>query len=302
MIRPGPTRAAVRLARDELSYLAWEPRGVPNGRTALLLHGLQSNAVTMTTIAEALAARGWRAIAPDLPGHGHTYALDGSDRERPGPFDTSRLALVRLRADRRFRIASTARVVADLGRRIGLERPAVVGHSWGASVASLVPLEGLACERLVLFDPPYLTEEEARAMGAEVVAETTRSRQEARSTLESEHSDWGEADLEGKSEALTQVSNRVMIGIVAANVPFDPTPALLALRKKGPGLPVSAIVGEPAFGSMVPDEARGRLIDLLGEANVQLLRGAGHSFHRTHFEAFLAMLVRALADTDRAPG
>lgn len=291
-----PVRASLRLARDELSYLAWEPAGSPNGRTALLLHGLQSNAVTMTTIAEALVARGWRAIAPDLPGHGLSFALDGSDRERPGPLDVSRLTLLRLRADRRFRLASTARVVADLGRRIGLERPAVVGHSWGASVAPFVPLEGLACERLVLFEPPSLTQEQARSMGAEIVAETTRSRQEARRTLESEHPDWAEADLEGKAEALTQVSNRFMIGVVAANLPFDPTAALLALRGKEPGLPVSAIVGEPAVGSMVPDGTRARLVELLGERNVHYLPGAGHSFHRTNFETFFGLLRTALAD------
>jgi pimeloyl-ACP methyl ester carboxylesterase len=293
---PGASRRSVRLSRDVISYLEWPAAAPGPGRTALLLHGLQSTALTMGRIAEGLAAAGWRVIAPDLPGHGHSFAIDGSDAERPGPLDVSRLAILRHRFSRRHRLRSTGAVVAELADRLGLQRPAVLGHSWGASVAATLPLVGLLPSILVLLDPPFVTAREARTLGMQAMAEPTSSYEAARDTLLGHRTDWHPMDLAAKAEAVTRVSTRAMIGVVAANVPFDPIPALAAVRRRQPQVPVFVIMGEPGRGSFVSLAGRDRLAALLGDDHVLVMNGAGHSPHRSHHADFMALVTRVLGE------
>jgi pimeloyl-ACP methyl ester carboxylesterase len=303
---PGAARRSVRLRHDVISYLEWPDNaeapgraGAP-GRTALLLHGLQSTALTMSRIAEGLAANGWHVIAPDLPGHGHSFAIDGSDAERPGPLDVSRLAILRHRFSRRHRLRSTGAVVAELADRLGLRRPAVLGHSWGASVAATLPSVGLQPSILVLLDPPFVTARQARDLGIQAMAEPTTSYEVARDTLLGQRTDWDPMDLAAKAEAVTRVSTRAMVAVVAANVPFDPIPALAWLRRRHPQVPVFVIMGEPGRGSFVSPAGRERLSTLLGDDHVLVMDGAGHSPHRSHHAEFMALLARALAQAPEA--
>ena len=331
---PGAIRASIRIAGNVVSYLDWPGRGTgsePAGAgvepesagveserasleperasgstggeprrdagllgTALLLHGLQSTALTMTRIADGLAAQGWRVIAPDLPGHGYTYAVDGSDAERPGPLDVSRLAILRHRLSRRHRLRSTAAIVAELAGRLGMERPALLGHSWGASVAATAASAGLLPSVLVLLDPPFVNAREARELGMRAMAEPTASYQTARDTLLGHRPDWHPIDLAAKAEAMTRVSTRTMVGVVATNVPFDPLPAVTRLRRDHPEIPVFVIVGELGHGSFVTQPGRDGLSALLGPEHVLTMDGAGHSPHRTHHEEFMALLLGAL--------
>jgi pimeloyl-ACP methyl ester carboxylesterase len=97
-----PERGGLRL-----HYLDWGGNGVP----MLLLHGLSSSAHI------------WDLMAPVLAETFHVVALD---QRSHGLSD---------RPDDGFDGASTAADVAEFIRKIGLERPAVVGHSWGANVA-----------------------------------------------------------------------------------------------------------------------------------------------------------------------
>ncbi len=313
---PGASRRSIRLKRDVISYLEWPARGsagatsagtdgrsaperpVPatgtGERLAVLLHGLQSTALTMTRVAEGLAARGWHVIAPDLPGHGYSFALDGSDADRPGALDVSRLTILRHRLSRRHRLRSTASTVADLAERLGLERPLVLGHSWGASVAATLPAAGLLPSVLVLLDPPFVTAKQARTLGMQAMAEPAHSYEAARDTLLTHRPDWHPMDLAAKAEALTSVSTRAMVAVVAGNVPFDPLPAVSRLRRRRPEVPVFVIMGEPGQGSFVSVSGRERLRALLGEDHVLVMRGAGHSPHRSHHEEFMTLLDRAL--------
>ena len=91
-------------------YLRWN-RGT-GGRPAILLHGLASNARIWGQVAPLLAVGGLEIIAPDARGHGLTDKPDGDYG-----FDTY------------FRDLSELVLLLDL------ERPLLVGHSWGASQA-----------------------------------------------------------------------------------------------------------------------------------------------------------------------
>ena len=76
----------------------------------VLLHGLTGSRAYLRPFAERLG-RTHRVVAVDLPGHG------GSDMLAP------------------FTFPAAACLMADAVARLGVERPAVIGHSFGAPLA-----------------------------------------------------------------------------------------------------------------------------------------------------------------------
>ena len=91
-------------------YLGWNLEAVD--QPVVLLHGLASNAQFWELTAPFLARAGLRVLAPDLRGHGLTDKPDGDYG-----FDTY------------------ARDLASFLNALDLERPLLVGHSWGAMLA-----------------------------------------------------------------------------------------------------------------------------------------------------------------------
>ena len=83
-----------------------------SGPVVLLLHGLASNARVWDGVATRLAGAGLRVVALDLRGHG------ASDQPGSG-----------------YDFATVGRDLAAALGGLGLERPVLVGHSWGANVA-----------------------------------------------------------------------------------------------------------------------------------------------------------------------
>jgi len=89
-----------------LHYLDWGG----SGRPLVLLHGLASS------------SRIWDFTAPLLAGHFHTVALDQRGHglsDKPGS----------------YAFAETTGDLASFIDALGLERPVIAGHSWGAGVA-----------------------------------------------------------------------------------------------------------------------------------------------------------------------
>lgn len=111
---------SIRVAIDEtrgLALSAWiaEPRSAPLG-TVLVLHGIRSDRRWLMGLARRIADEGYRAVAPDLRGHGRS----GGDWLTYGVADREDL---RALLDR---LAQTG----ELAGRVG-----VVGTSYGAAVA-----------------------------------------------------------------------------------------------------------------------------------------------------------------------
>ncbi len=105
--------------------------GPAEGPLVLLLHGFPELSRSWRHQLPALAAAGYRAVAPDLRGYG------GS--ERRGPYDLGTLA------------ADAAGMVAALGR----DRAVVVGHDWGGAVAwAVAGRHPEVVERLVVLNCP----------------------------------------------------------------------------------------------------------------------------------------------------
>jgi pimeloyl-ACP methyl ester carboxylesterase len=83
-----------------------------SGPAVLLLHGLASNARIWDGVGPRLVGAGLRVVALDLRGHG------ASDQPGSG-----------------YDFATVGRDLAAALAGLGLERPVLVGHSWGANVA-----------------------------------------------------------------------------------------------------------------------------------------------------------------------
>jgi pimeloyl-ACP methyl ester carboxylesterase len=84
------------------------------GKTVVLLHGFPELAYSWRHQIGALSAAGYRVLAPDLRGYGQS----------PAPAPIEAYDIVELCGD-----------VAHLLDERGLERAAIVGHDWGATVA-----------------------------------------------------------------------------------------------------------------------------------------------------------------------
>ena len=113
------------------------------GRPLLLVHGFTGASVDFADHLDALAAAGWHAVAPDLPGHGQSH---------PAGFV--------------FTFDAYADVLLELADDLGWDDFAIVGHSMGGVVVQHLAFR--APERLaamVLMD----TSPERFAIDADVV-------------------------------------------------------------------------------------------------------------------------------------
>ena len=246
--------------------------GPGSGRRVVLLHGVQSSAATMARTARALAADGWEASALDMPGHGTTRWLDGAEDdaryERPN--------VVRL-------VATAVAAVAD--------RPALIGHSWGADTALGIAAGGARLERTVLIDPPALTPAEAEALGAGEIGELRPGDlAAARGLIEAAGVISDPLDVEAKAEALTQASARATLAALRSPGAWQPLVDVRRWLAFPEQTPLDVILGDPAVGGLMPWPIIGELRATLGAGRVHVLSGAGHSPQRTDFERSWTLL------------
>ena len=106
------TGHTVKVGSADVHYEKWGG----TGQAVVLLPGFAGSSVAYDYAGPKLAAKGYAVYAVDLPGFGYTRGGDARD--------------IRRQAD----------LVAGFSKKMGLDRPIVVGHSMGASVAGGVGL------------------------------------------------------------------------------------------------------------------------------------------------------------------
>jgi soluble epoxide hydrolase / lipid-phosphate phosphatase len=106
----GAQRKTATTGQGPLSYLEAGPATRP---LVVLVHGWPATAMTWTPQITALAAAGYRVIAPDMRGYGHSFT----------PRPSSSYALRHLVADLLSVLHTTGRTSAIW-----------IGHDWGAAV------------------------------------------------------------------------------------------------------------------------------------------------------------------------
>ncbi|HTE55796.1 MAG TPA: alpha/beta fold hydrolase [Kofleriaceae bacterium] len=122
LLDPGD-RLTLETRSQRLTARSWG-----HGPLALLVHGWNGRGVQLAAIGRALAARGYRAVAFDHPGHG------GS-------------------SGRTVTIPEMADAIRDVGAQLGGAR-VVVAHSLGAVAATLALSRGLPARTAVFLAPP----------------------------------------------------------------------------------------------------------------------------------------------------
>lgn len=101
---------------------------------ALLLHGFPECRQSWRGQLPALAALGWRAVAPDLRGYG----------ESSRPLGKAAYRVERLVED-----------VAALFGALGARRRILIGHDWGGAIAWAAALRGVQLDGLVILNAPH---------------------------------------------------------------------------------------------------------------------------------------------------
>lgn len=89
-------------------------RVIGSGRPVLLLHGFPDSSLGFLELCEALAAHGFRAIAPDLRGYGLSHKPEGLEA---------------------YRSSAAVEDLVALARWSGDEKVAVLGHDWGGTLS-----------------------------------------------------------------------------------------------------------------------------------------------------------------------
>lgn len=288
---PEPRRSTVMAAGVPFAAVEWGP---PAARPILLVHGVTSSSAVWWRTGPALAAAGWRVVAIDMPGHGRTGHWNGHHRFRDAAGDVAAFARAAGIANKAGMTGTAAKAVADGPAEDPSAGLVVLGHSWGAGTAAELPRAGLRPARLVLLDPVVLPQPMMGAMLDDPVERHYGDLGEAMRVIGGANRAWAYGDVLAKAEGLTQVDPDAARAILLDNRDWDGGLAALA-DPAAAGLETWVIRGEPSTGGLCPDEALAAFAARIGPERILTVDGGPHSPQRTHPEAFLAALLRALA-------
>ena len=245
----------------------------------VLAHGLSDDGLCWTPVAEALASE-YDLVMVDARGHGRSDAPD----QGYGP-DTQ------------------ATDLAGVITALGLRRPAVLGHSMGASTALV--LAGTRPDlpgAILLEDPPAWwaahseapsdVEEWGVELRAWLAAIKRKTRVELIAAQRAASPGWDEAELDPWADAKARLGCQV-IGAFdrRPDVGID-WPATLG-RIACPALLITA---DSALGAGVTEENGDELRTLVPGLRVAHIPGAGHNVRRDRFAPFMGAVLPFLAD------
>ncbi len=263
-----PSRLSVDAAGIRWAAGAW---GAAPDPPLLLVHGVTSSSAIWWRVGPALAAAGRRVVAVDQAGHGDTGSWLGHHRFRDNAAD-----------------------VAAFARAAGLAREdlAVVGHSWGALTAAALPAAGLMPAVLVLLDPPTLATSAIATMLEDPTERRYDDVADAVRAVRLANPGWSDGDVAAKAQGLTRFDEAAVRSVLLENS-WDGGLADLA-DPAARDVPVWIVRGEPAAGSYVTPDALPALAKRVGGERLLTIAGGPHSPQRTHPEATLVALLRAL--------
>ena len=138
-----PTLNHVETSLLRVAYEEWNPLG---SRTAVLLHGWPDSIRTWSAVAPGLAQAGWRVLVPALRGFLPTKFLR-DDTPRTG------------------QLTALGRDLLEFIDALGLTKPALVGHDWGARAAAIAcGLRPGVASHLVMLSVAYGTNDPTQAL------------------------------------------------------------------------------------------------------------------------------------------
>lgn len=270
-----------RIERDGVSLRYFRSGGdLP---PLVLVHGFTDNALYFTRVADVLAET-WDVVAYDVRGHG------ASDRLAGRPFDDA------------TRVADLAHVVATLG----LDRPAMLGHSLGgATIALAVAGKPTLSRGVVLEDPAWfepasdLTDEQLAKHWAErsernrtwresIVAVQAGTREQGLAWRRADSPLWTDEDISLSLDARMQVDIEVFDYYPQRRSPWKGLVAQFAC----PGL---VVFGDKERGGIISSAQAAEAHAINPLVSGAHIAGAGHAVRYDQTEAFLGAVGPFLA-------
>ncbi|HYN47691.1 MAG TPA: alpha/beta fold hydrolase [Candidatus Nanopelagicales bacterium] len=269
--------------RMQVGGMTWTVRVAGRGRPVLFLHGFSGSGLSWAGIA-GLGSR-FRAVVPDLPGHGATGWEGGPPDGRP-----------------RASVERTADDLAAIVRRLGAERVDVVGYSMGARIAlRLAVAHREAVGRLVLEAPSAgIADPAARAERA--AADAERARFVVSEGIEAFAARWEAEPVLAGEAALPADARARQAAIRRSHAPLG-LAASLVYAGQGAMEPLQARLADIAAPTLVvagaDDPARMRAEEVAAAipgARLALVPGAGHAPHLERPDRFHALVLDFLTE------
>lgn len=261
-----PDRGAITAGGLEWHYLEWSV-AKPEA-TLLLLHGICSSAWSWWRVGPALAERGIRVIAPDMPGHGYT-----------DPMPTS------------YRLEATSKAITFFAKSFGLEKMLLAGHSWGGANALLIAAQNLLpLSRVVLIDPAlwFGNREWAEQTSKNFTTLIGQPFEVSYATMRADLPSWHECDIYWRAKSLEKVQLSTV-----QNFFFDNVETKLVDQLSQISVPFSLLLGDTSLGGVVSSsqEKAARAYLKPGQDVIKRQPGVGHNLHREDYTQFMASFV-----------
>lgn len=245
-----------------------------NKRPLVLSHGATDAALCWIPLTKALEAD-YDVIMPDARGHGLSEAPEND-----------------------YSTAARAADLVGLIQALGLEKPALGGHSMGAgtTLRLIADHPDLACcaileDPALRAAPPTQAEQEARAVKSR--ADAAERKAKDRTTLIAQGRASNPAWSADELEAWADAKQRVSLNFAGA-IRFPDGPDWRELFPKVT-CPTLLITADPDRGAIVTPQIAEEARRLLPSLKVARISGAGHSIRREQFDAYLAA-VRGFLD------
>lgn len=240
----------------------------------VLAHGFSDDGLCWTPVAQALEAD-YDVIMVDARGHGRSEAPEGG-----------------------YGAADHAADLAGVIRALGLERPAVLGHSMGA--ASALALAGAHPDlpgAILLEDPPpwwapmpaQSAPSRPHPIRVGIIELKRKTREELIAHARKESPAWPEAELGPWADSKLRFS----FNVLAAGEPPPLDWRALLRRITCPALLITA---DPARGALVTPEDAAALQVLAPQTRIVHIAGAGHSIRREQFDRYMETVRAFLAE------
>jgi pimeloyl-ACP methyl ester carboxylesterase len=239
-----------------------------SARSAVLIHGVTSNAASWVRVGPALAIEGYYVIAPELRGHGASPRADGQ--------------------------YALDLMAGDLAESVPAAPTLLVGHSFGGVMAILAILRGILHPSYLVLEDPVLHFADKETPARLLKNDELNYPRDLESILLA-NPKWQPVDAEGKVASLASVNWDHMRQVFSDNAPWDLRADLRAVAKL---VPTRLILPEESF-YVPPADAEAIACDL-GPRAVINVPGTGHSIHRDDIDAFLGILRELTGETGEA--
>lgn len=243
----------------------------------VLAHGFSDDGLCWTPVARQLEAD-YDVVMVDARGHGR------SDAPKRGYGSLEHAG-------------DLAGVIAGLG----LQRPAVLGHSMGAATAlALAGTYPDLVRAILLEDPPpwWMTPADDRPgarrarFGDWIIDLKRKTREELIAHARNQSPTWSEEELGPWADSKLRLSFNVLSRGKAAAIDWPATVRRIAC-------PTLLITADPDKGAIVPPEAAATFKELVPQAQVVHIAGAGHNIRREQFARYMEVVKAFLAETHK---